>query len=584
MTEIFKEPPVEATAEEVRHGWASLCARVERLEAEKEALEHDLKSLRQTAEKVIAHRQKSHAELVILLTSLVSKLPINDVGLIVSKLVEHNDEVSHFLAGLVKGGTDHGIERPAVLKSRDQTRRELVSAVTAAVNDLLSMDSPLEQDLLREVARDPETFFSPRTVRATRCYLKGQVPRERVLREYGKEALAFFADLTTDPKLNPRPKQDEIVLGFRPDFEACFEQISECPPEKRQALRTLYQRVQQSKSGSPEARTQRNTFLKLSFLIELLHYYDNQNTEPADVVFAQRLPALVEQLVVASPEDPLDEALLVDAETLIGHVINPDHRHMIVNNIGKGGGAGRTLKFVLRFRGDPRPDVGELGPEFIKHLLPSGSQKAPAPEALSAPLRLIPAEMQSQVLKMLISTDRLRKDEALKLTDTVASQLGIEKVLEQAKAGPAVPPEVERQMAWDRIKDLVLRRADPKTLANAFRERLHAHYDAEEMRLSWIVLTEADAISLIRVICQLPYLPNGKTDPIARPVLETYVTRLLHEKYAATYTKVVTSLKNMYRAKPDSPTLRNFTALVRWVDSEAADRLCQSIGMPVAAT
>ena len=65
--------------------------------------------------------------------------------------------------------------------------------------------------------------------------------------------------------------------------------------------------------------------------------------------------------------------------------------------------------------------------------------------------------------------------------------------------------------------------------------------------------------------------------------METYVTRLTHEKYAATYHKVVNSLKNMFRAKPDSPTLLNFLALVKWVDPEAEKRLSQDIGLPVHA-
>ena len=97
------------------------------------------------------------------------------------------------------------------------------------------------------------------------------------------------------------------------------------------------------------------------------------------------------------------------------------------------------------------------------------------------------------------------------------------------------------------------------------------------------MLTEADPISLIRIFCQIPYRPDGKTDAIARPVIETYVTRLLHEKYAATYKKIVNSLKNMYVAKPDSHTLLNFLALVRWVDPSAANRICVDIGMPVPA-
>jgi hypothetical protein len=57
------------------------------------------------------------------------------------------------------------------------------------------------------------------------------------------------------------------------------------------------------------------------------------------------------------------------------------------------------------------------------------------------------------------------------------------------------------------------------------------------------------------------------------------VTRLTHEKYASTYAKVVNSLKNMFKAKPDSPTLLNFIALVKWVDQDAARKMSADIGI-----
>ena len=88
------------------------------------------------------------------------------------------------------------------------------------------------------------------------------------------------------------------------------------------------------------------------------------------------------------------------------------------------------------------------------------------------------------------------------------------------------------------------------------------------------------AIALIRIFCALPYLPDGSTDALARNVMETYVSRLTHEKYATTYNKVVNSLRNMYKANPHSPTLLNFLALVKWVDPEASQRLAADIGMP----
>jgi hypothetical protein len=86
-------------------------------------------------------------------------------------------------------------------------------------------------------------------------------------------------------------------------------------------------------------------------------------------------------------------------------------------------------------------------------------------------------------------------------------------------------------------------------------------------------------MALVRVFCLLPYLPDGQTDPIARAVLESYSNRLTHEKYAATYAKVIHALKNLYKVKVDSPALVNFIALVKWVDPASADRISKDIGM-----
>ena len=93
------------------------------------------------------------------------------------------------------------------------------------------------------------------------------------------------------------------------------------------------------------------------------------------------------------------------------------------------------------------------------------------------------------------------------------------------------------------------------------RDRLNAKYNNDEIRQSWITLTEADPISLIRIFCQLPFRADGKTDPIAHTVMETYVTRLMHEKYAGTYHKIVNSLLAMF---PRNPTAQRCSILWPW--------------------
>ena len=576
--------PPPTSADEMQKVWQELRLRVEQLEAKRVSLEQENKTLRQLLERTIEYRQKSHSELVLLLTGLVSKLPINDVGVVVSKLVEHNTNVTQYLAALTKGTVDGSLafSQPTVLKNLEETKRELIAALKPLVQELVQMDTPLEKELLESLIAEPENFFSPRTVRANRCFIKGQVPRERIVKEFGEAALVAFNDVTTDPKLNPHPKTEEIVLCFRNDFEAVLDQTPSLA-DKRQQLLALHQKVQRSKARSEQGRLQKITFQKLSFIIELLHYYIHQNTEAADVMFAQRLPALVEQLVHTSSHEKLDEKLVLLVEELLAFIINPDHRQMVINNMGKGGAMARTLKYVLRLRGDKIPDQDVVATEFIKHLVPHSPQKPPDSATLADVLRLLKAPMQKLVLRYLIASDRMRRTDAENLAKAAAEALGLKNLAEEAKAQLAVPPEVEQRMAWEKVKDMIARRTEATTVAAAIRDRLNARYDADEIRQSWLALTEADPISLIRIFCHVPYRPDGKTDSIARPVIETYVSRLLHEKYAATYRKVVTSLKNMFAAKPDSPTLLSFLALVRWVDPAAADKLSHDIGIAVPA-
>jgi len=571
--------PAPAPVEEIQKHWYELHLKVAQLEAARSALEQENKTLRSLLERVVEHRQKSHNELVLILTALVSKLPLNDVGVIVSKLVEHSANVSHTLAGFVKGTVEIVSAQPAILKNLDQTKRDLLNALKPVVEELIRLETPFETEMLQSLLAEPEKFFSPRMIRANRGFIKGQVPQERIVREFGEEALVFFKDMTTDPKVNPNPKREEIALAFRSDFESLMDQQPALPSHKRGGLVALHQRVQRSRAATDQARAQRGAFQKLSFIIELLHYYENQNTEAPDIIFAQRLPALVEQLAVTGAEDPLDEKLIAQAEGLLAFIVNPDHRLMVINNLGKGGGAGKTLKYVMRLRVDKASDPHHTIAEFLRHLVPP--QKAPAPAALASVFRLLDPAVQRQIVKAIRVYDRLRKSDAEALGKAVGTELGLKGIEEELKAREAVSPEQDRQMAWARIKENISQRSDPATIASAIRERLNAKYDADEIRQSWITLTEADPMTLIRIFCLLPYLASGKTDPIARPVLETYATRLTHEKYAATYHKVVNSLKNMFHAKADSPTLVNFMALVRWVSPEAADKLCADVGMPV---
>jgi hypothetical protein len=571
------------SVEDIQKGWQALASRVDQLEAERGALAEENKALRALLEKTIEHRQKSHGELVNLIAGLVSKLPINDVGVVVSRLVEHNTHVTEVCAALANGKIEANVLQPAILKVMEQTKRDLTDAIKPTVEELIRLDTPLETKMLQSFAAQPDSFFLPEIVRANRCFVKGQVPRERIVREFGEAALVCFNDLTTDAKLNPRPKPEEIVLAFKSDFEALLQQESTLSADKKKELSALHQKIQRSKGSTADAQAQKNTFLKLSFILELLHYYNHQNTESPEGIFAQRLPAVIEQLVVTNADqENLDEPLLKQAEGLLAFVAGQDQRLMIVNNVGKGGRAGRTLKFVLTLRMDKVPELEGVVATLVKHLLPT--QKAPPVKTVSAVLRLIKPEPQQQVIKAIASSTRIRKDEAAALALAIGKELGCKNIeTELKKPEAAVSPEIEQRMAWENIKARLTQRTSPNDIAAAIRDRLHAKYDAEEVKQSWLALTAAEPMALVRIFCLLPYLPDGRTDPMAQAILESYVSRLTHEKYADTYTKVVHALKNLFKVKPDSPALVNFISLVKWVSPEAADKLSQDVGLPTPA-
>jgi hypothetical protein len=564
--------------EEIQRDWHDFTLRVQQLETERAALEHENKMLRSLVERVVEHRQKSHGELVNLLATLVSRLPINDIGVVVSRLVEHNAHVTEVSASLARGKIEDNVLQPTALKVLDKTKRDLTAAYKPEVEQLIKLEAPFEPGMLESLLEKPDQFFSPAFGRANRGFVKGQVPRERIVAEFGEAALALFNDVTTDVKFNPRPKPEEIMLVSKPDFAELLKQAAGSLGDKAKALDALHQKVLQSRESTDKARAQKTAFLKLSFYLELLHYYENQNTESPDVVFAQRLPPLIEQIVLVGEGDSLDEKLIQSAEAMLALIISADHRKAVINNIGKSGGVARTLRFTLTFRAEELSDIDPLTMDCVRHLIPKGN--APAPAALAAILRLFNPHMQKSCIRAIMSSDRLRKEEAEKLGKALAKELGLEDIVVRLAEQSAIAPERERELAWNHIRDLIGSRATPNEVIAAVRKRLHGRYDVDEVKACWLTLTDGDPLVFVRIFCLFPYLPDGQSDPLARAILETFVTRLTHEKYADVYNRLITALRNMYKVKADSPALVNFVALVKWVDPSAAAKVAADIGMP----
>jgi hypothetical protein len=573
MSQTDKPAAPVPSLEEIQRDWNDLTLRVQQSETECTALESENKALRSLLERVVEHRKKSHGELVNLITTLVTKLPINDVGVIVSRLVEHSVAVNDVSAALVNGKNEENLLQPAILKALDRTKRDLTAAIKPLVEELIRLEAPLDPVMLEALVTKPESFFTPATVRAGRSFVKGQVARDQIVKDFGEEALIFFKDLTTDAKFNPRPRPEQIMLGFKSDFEELLAQNPNVAAAKRSELLALHKKILQSRAS----RAQKTAFLKLSFILELLNYYQNQSTESPDVIFAQRLPPLVEQLVVTSETDALDEKLIQQAEELLAFILNADYRQAVVNNFGKAGGAARTLRFVLTFRSAIFTEHDPVTAEFVRHLI--GPEKNPKPETLVPVLRLVNADAQKTIVRAIANSDRLQREDAEALGKALIRELGLPEFPTATKSESGMASDKAQMSAWDIIKELIASRASPNEITEAIRKQLHARYDADEVKQSWLVLAESDPMSLVRVFCLLPYLPDGQTDPVARAVLESYANRLTHEKYAATYAKVVHALRNLFKVKADSPALVNFIALVKWVDPDSAAKLARDIGM-----
>jgi len=570
MPEMQNVSAAVPTLEEIQRDWPDVRLRLQDAEVQCRVLEQENKTLRGLLEKVVEHRKKSHSELVTLVTTLATKMPINDVGMIVTRLMEHGASVNEVCSAIISGRNEENFLQPAILRALDKARGELTAAIKPLVEELIRLEAPLDPGHLRELIDKPEAFFSPAGRRANRGYVKGQVPQEQIIRDFGEEALGFFKNMTTDAVNNPRPRPEEIMLAFRSDFDELMRQPSPLAEAKREGLLVLHRRIRQSR----ELRAQKEAFLKLSFVLELLHYYANQNTELPDVVFAQRLPPLVEQLVVTGENDPLDEEHLKQAEALLAHIVNTDYRHAVINNFGKAGGAARTARFVLTFRAAVLTDHDPITLDFVRHLI--GAQKQPAPAPVAAVLRFLNAEAQKVMVRALLHTDRLRREDGEILARELLRRLGLPELPVRAEAGLPANPAGN---PWEAIKEIIAQRATPNDITNAVRKQLHAKYDSDEVKQSWLALTESDPMTFVRVFSLLPYLPDGQTDPIARAVLESYATRLTHEKYLTTYAGVVGALRKLHKVKADSPALVNFIALVRWVDPASADRIAQDVGM-----
>ena len=215
-----------------------------------------------------------------------------------------------------------------------------MAALKPLVEELSQLDTPLETETLQARWRAGVVFLaaghSPQPLFCQRLALA----RERIVRDFGA-GVVFFNDLTTDPKLNPNPKPQEIVLAFKSDFESLLQQNPAVVPDKRNDLMALYRKDARCKETTAEARLE-DRFRQALVRDRVAAFLRASKHRSAGYHFAQRLPALIEQLVIVAPQqETLDPGIDQPGGNVDGSVINPDHL-MIINNVGKGSALGKT--------------------------------------------------------------------------------------------------------------------------------------------------------------------------------------------------------------------------------------------------
>ena len=125
MTQPENAVSPSASVEEIQQGWGELKLKVDQAAAERSTLEAENKALRFLLERLIEHRQRSHGDLVNFLADLVSKLSLNDVGLMVSKLVDHNADVCDACSAMLKGKAEELLPKPSLLKDLEAKKTAL---------------------------------------------------------------------------------------------------------------------------------------------------------------------------------------------------------------------------------------------------------------------------------------------------------------------------------------------------------------------------------------------------------------------------------------------------------------------------
>ena len=155
----------------MQHEWNDLTLRIAQLETANLGLEKENKAFKQLLERSVEYRKKSHSELITLLTTIVSKMQLNDVSVLVARLVEHGQHVNEVSAALINGRNDEGVLQPAILKVLDKTKRELRDAIPPLVAELIALNTPLDHAMLQSLVEKPDNFYNPHVIRASRGYV-----------------------------------------------------------------------------------------------------------------------------------------------------------------------------------------------------------------------------------------------------------------------------------------------------------------------------------------------------------------------------------------------------------------------------
>ncbi len=265
MAQTENDPGPVPSVEEIQKAWRELTLKVGQLDAELTAAQQDNKVLRSLMERMIEHRQRSHSELIT-----HSHRPRRQIA-------PQRPRRHRLAAGRAQRAGRRGFRQPCQGENRGRSAaaRHPEGAGENQARPRHRLEGPppgnwrgstrhsrpasssRSSSSRTPFSRPPSSAPPAVTSRATS-------PRERVVKEFGEEALVFFKDLTTDVEIQSAPQAGRNRAGLQKRFRGAAEkQFRHQPRQTPGAFRPLPENPEKPGRHRRGARAEKCLFAPL---------------------------------------------------------------------------------------------------------------------------------------------------------------------------------------------------------------------------------------------------------------------------------------------------------------------------------